>query len=164
MNPEVTIKQHLLEKSWEKDGDTFGVLIYQTHTVGKKDLQIRLRLEFCFAAPDEKRKVRVHREIAGEHAVAFDSAAGAIRRIVETQRTIPTWTPRLHTELTTTLLDNVKIGSVKEANSASEYMLEVMSEHGPLQFILGDNDQLNELRYLFTQAVDYHSAATQQAA
>jgi hypothetical protein len=150
----VTIKQHLFEQSWEDNAKAnLQAIVFQTHTVGEKNFEVKLRLEFRFTDRESKdeRIVRFTREVSAEKTEVFDDAAGVILKIVETRRILPSASQQGHTELTTPLVDGIRIGSVKEPNKPSEYFLDVEGDQGTFRFLLGDKARLEELRYVFNK-------------
>lgn len=166
MERKVTVTQRLLEKDrGDATGSTLRMSVMQSHTVGQKNFQIDLRLDFEFFhdGPQGKTTTNINRVISGADCGVFSDAAREIVKIVETSRAFPTSTPRPHTEYTTELVQDLRIGSVKSTNQPSEYFLDVEDNGKPFRYMIGDRDWLDEIRYMFSQAHEYHLSLQQAA-
>src|SRR5207244_1803979 len=106
--------------------------------------------------------VRTTRSISGEDTVAFEDAAGQIVKIVQTRRAFPSASPRPYMELSTPFVDGISIGSFKQPDKPSVYFLDVANGNEPFRFLVGDQDQLEELRYLFREVCSFNQAICQR--
>src|SRR6266568_3708459 len=165
MERKVTIKQRVVEKTWtDENGATLTAVRVHSNTSGEKDFEVKAELELIFPAraPFRKNPLRSLKMISGEDAAGFEDAAARIVKIVQARSLFPPTSPRPHTELSTPFVTCMTIGSFKQPDKPTVYFLEVDNGNDPLRFSIGDQEQLEELRYFFRQVNDFHQSICQQ--
>jgi hypothetical protein len=165
MERKVTLKQHVWDQTFtDKNSAAVRILGLQSNTLQQKDFKIEAIMELSVPAepPFKPEAVRITKTIPGDAMAAFQDAARAILQVIQLRNASPWPASRKYTEFSSPFVEGITVGAFKPIDEPSSYFLELATGNGPCRFIIGDQDQLEEFRYIFRELSSFHEAICQQ--